>query len=350
MTALAPAPAHVDAPQAAAPVRWIAGGLAAELAVRLRASVELIRLLLVVAFFLQPATWTAYAIAAVLIPRGGRRLPSWSGLVATGRVGLLVLLPQALSAGGLSVDEPGGPGNWIPLGALAAAGALVLLASAPSSDVDEARCRTQALGMVTVAGLAAALLGGMALAPGVRWDHVAAAAVAALGAILALTAGRSAVARAAVVPAAVLAVATLLTVASGARLQGGVGDQWLVPGRLTGDTLVVRRAAGDVVLDLRRVWTPSGALTVRATVGAGDLRIILPRHAHAEASLHTGRGTVSAADDRVRGLDVSIAAAGDPPPGAGRGKRIRVRIVAGVGIGELRVDRDRNETEGPGRI
>jgi hypothetical protein len=112
---------------------------------------------------------------------------------------------------------------------------------------------------------------------------------------------------------------------------------------------VVRRAAGDVVLDLRQVSTPSGAVTVRATVGAGDLRIILPRHAHAAASLHAGRGTVSAAGDEAHGLDVSIAAAGDPPPGVGRRKRIRVRIVAGVGIGKLRVGRD-SETEGPGRL
>ena len=350
MTVLAPAPALVDAPQAAAPVRWVVGGVAAELAVRLRASVGLIRALMLLALFLQPATWVAYAVAALLLPRGGRRLPSWSGLLALGRLGLLAVLPQALSAGGLSLDELGGPGRWIPLAGLVAAGGLVLLASAPASDVDEADCRIQVLGAAAVAAVAAGLLAGMALLPGVRWERAAGVAVAAVGGILAVTAGRHPVARAAVAPAALLAIATLLIVTSGARLQGGVGDQRLVPGRLAGDTLVVRRAAGDVVLDLRRVATPSGTLTVRATVGTGSLRILVPRHAHAEVSLHAGRGRVSAGGGEARGFDVALIAAGDPPDTVRRRDRIRVRVIASVGLGELRVERDRGESEGPGRI
>jgi phage shock protein PspC (stress-responsive transcriptional regulator) len=327
---------------------WQVGGVAAELARRLRASVWFIRVLLVLALWLQPAVAFVYAAAALLVPRGASRVPRWSGLVALGRFGLLFAVFVPLSAGGLATDElaDAGPEVWLPLAALTAAGLLVLVLSGRSfAVVDEARCRRLVLDALPAAGIAAVAGATLLLAPGVRAERVLAAGVVVLGVALVVRFRAEAV-----VPALLLALAALLLASVDARLTGGVGDvRVLAPADAAG-TLVVERAVGDVVVDLSQVRTPSGSLTVRASAGVGDVRVITPRKARAEAELRTGRGGVDVAGGDAHGFDVARRADGGPPGTVARPLDLTVRVEASSGVGTVRVDRAGNETAGPGRL
>jgi hypothetical protein len=345
MSAIAAAPSAV--PRAAATESWHVSGVAAELAARLRAPVWVIRTVLFVAMFLPAVPW-AYAGAALLLPRGTSRAPRWSGLVALARYGLLLAAFAPLTAGGLAMNELAEDATavWLPLAALTASGLLVLVLGGRSfAVVDESRCRRLVLGALPAAGVAAVVGATLVLAPDVRAERILAAGVVVLGVALALRPRAEAV-----LPALLLALAALLVASAGARLQGGVGDVRVVAPANAAGTLVVERAVGDVVVDLSRVRTPSGTLTVRAASGIGDVTVVTPRQASAEAELHAGRGQVYVAARGASGFDVTRRAAGDPPQSVKRPLALTVRVDASTGLGEVHVSRAGGETEAEDRL
>jgi phage shock protein PspC (stress-responsive transcriptional regulator) len=313
--------------------RWVVSGVAAELARRLRAEVGLIRVLLILAAWAEPAVLAVYALAALAIPRGDRRLPSWSGVVAAARFGLFYL---AIYSSGpyLAANESFelGPAIWLVHGGIAVAALLLLLASRPDADpIDEATCRRQVLLALPVIGLAAAVVAGMALFPQVRWELVAPIAAATAGVLAVLG-------RASVPFAATFAAVVVFFAGAGVRLDGGIGDRHLLPGR--GGDLVVRRAAGNVVVDLHRVRR--GPVTLHATVGLGRLEVVLPPQADVSTRLHVGRGRIDARASG-RGVDVELSPSG---PGTAT-PNVKVRIVADVGVGSIGVHRVDGQYNGP---
>lgn len=304
--------------------RWVIGGVASELSRRLNADVGFLRIVLFVAIWFEPAVFWLYAAVAVAIPRGDRRLPSWSGLVAGGRLGLFFLALQA-SSPGVATNETFnlGPEIWLVHGGVAIVALLLLFAFVPDADaMDEAACRRQVLLAAPVLILAVALVAGMALVPGLRWERFAAGAAGVAGV---LVLGN----RASTVFAAVFAAVVVFFAGAGARFEGGIGDRHVLAKR--GGDLVVRRAAGTLVVDLRNV---RDATTVHASVGAGRLEVVLPQEAQVTTQLHVGRGRLDAlASDE--GADIRRT-----PRGVGTATpSVPMRIVAEVGVGSLSVRR-----------
>ena len=310
---------------------WVIGGVAAELARRLDAHVGFLRTLLVVAAWMEPGVVVAYAVAALVIPRGTRRLASWSGLVAVGRFGLLWVILAGVSPGGLSANIAFelGPAIWLPLGGVALAGLLLLLCDAPNAEtLDEDACRRQVLLALPVLALVAALIAGMVVFPQLRWEWFAAAAAVCAGMLVM-------VGRASLVFAALFAVVVVFFAGAGARFDGGIGSQRLLLER--GGDLVVRRAAGQVVVDLRRVR--SGSVMLHASVGVGGLEIVLPQNADVTTRLRVGRGRIDARGADAEGVALSVS-----PRGSGTARRpVPVTIVADVGAGALKVWRADSE-------
>jgi hypothetical protein len=331
MTAAALSQARV-APGRVRSDRWVVGGVAADLARLLGASAGFIRVLLFVAIVLEPDTmWVVYGLTAVLIPRAGLRRPGWSNLVALARFALLFAIPFVIGAGGVSTDElfKSSPAVWVPVGGIAVAGLIALLASGPpAGEVDDVQSRTQVVAALPAVAVAAAVAAGVVLFPGVHWERVLAAGVVALGLLLAIRPRR-----AAIVPVAVLAGAALLLASAQVELRGGVGDV-RVTAPSSGGTVVARRAVGDVVVDVRHV-APGETVTVHAQSGIGDVRVLVPRNADAVADASVGRGNVLPGDPHA-GIRLKRHLTGQP---SGRRAPVQLRIVAETGIGSVNVER-----------
>ena len=312
-------------------MKWVVSGVAAELAARLNASVVFIRVLMVAAFLLAPdrPITAAYVLAALLIPRGGARRPSWSALIAAARFGLLVLIVQVTSAAGMSLDVVfrSGPERWIPLGGIELAALIALFAWRPAvGDLDEQRCRTWVLAGAAVALPPAAVAAGIVLAPDVRWDPILAAALIAVGAGVAVTRER-----AAIVPAAALAGVTLTLATADGRLQGGVGDLALVPRQA--EPITARRAIGDVVVDLSALPQATTAVSIDASTGIGAIRVVVPNDARVDADVRIGRGRWGADEGFESRRHVTET-----------GRGMLVRVAADAGIGEVRLVRMNGNT------
>ena len=115
---------------------------------------------------------------------------------------------------------------------------------------------------------------------------------------------------------------------SGARLQGGIGDVYTAP-RDVHYVMTVRRASGDVVIDLRHLKAEPAV--VRASVGAGHLSILLPDRADTTTSLHVGRGTLDTGAPRA-----GVGLRGAPRTRGLGARRVSLLVIADVGLGTLR--------------
>lgn len=314
---------------------WVIGGVGADLAQRLRANAPFVRALLLLAMALEPWMIGLYAAAALLLPRGTRRLPGWSGLLGLGRFGLVWLI--LFSAGpGLSVNEAFalGPEIWLPLGAVALAALVLFFVAAPETGPElEARAREQVLAALPVLVLAGVVAAGVVLVPGLRWEWGAAMAVVVAGVLVAIG-------RASVEIATALAAVVVFFAGADVRLDGGVGSERVLPADGSGD-VVARRAVGDLVVDLRHVR--SGPLRVDASVGVGSLKILLPPQAAVTTRLDVGRGWVSGRSAPRAGVDLHATPSG---PGTA-GPRFALTVAAEVGIGDLSVSRVDGQYNGP---
>jgi phage shock protein PspC (stress-responsive transcriptional regulator) len=316
----------------------LVAGVAGGIADRLNAPVTFVRLFIALAAAIwAPWTYVIYAGAALLLPAGDRDRPDWDNLVGAGRLGLVLAAPW-LASPPLDVGEPlgGTAGWWIASYGLLAVGAAVML----SADYRRGRGRSReearaaVLGALPVAGCVALLGAAILLFPDVRWERVAPLAAIAGGAVLLITGRREYVA-----PAMLALAAAVVIVASGARLDGGVGDVRVAPASPGGEPVVVRRAVGDVAIDLSRLPRSAGSVAVEASVGVGDLDITLPPGTPVDVDARVGRGSIDPwglqRADKVQGFDQRLVAM--DRISAGRPGRAPVMITADVGAGSIQI-------------
>jgi phage shock protein PspC (stress-responsive transcriptional regulator) len=319
----------------------LVAGVAGGLADRLNAPVAFVRFMFGVAAWLMPWAIFAYAAAALLVPAAGRNRPDWDNLIGAARVGLLFAVPWLVAPRYLVFDDLMGPtGAWIAVYALLAAGAAVLLSIdyVRGRPRTPAEARTTVLAALPVAAVAALLVAGVVLVPDVRWERVVPLAAVAGGAALILAGRREFVA-----PAVLALGAAAVVVASGARLEGGVGDVRLAPAR-AGEPIVAKRAVGDIEIDLRGLRRSEGPILVEARAGYGDVSVRIPKRAAVEIDARGGQGRIDSTSVQTRkvegyrhdrqgyGLDLELAEPGRP------GAPL-MRVVAQVGTGDIDIYR-----------
>lgn len=311
----------------------VLGGIAAWL----RAPSWVLRLAFAFAVFAQPWLLAGYVLAAVALPAQGRRGFDWGAVLGLGRLAaILVGLPFLVIWAG-AFDTPG-PDVWVPLGGLGFIGLFALgMHRGPTRSSDDRTVVLAAAGLL----LALALLAlGVVAAPGVRWDRVAAVPLLAAGAALAVRPEDPRI-RALLVPAGCLAALALLLAAADVQLEGGVGEASRRPATVAAAAVPIRRAVGNVRLDLRRLARSRGRATLRLTAGVGDVKVQLPPGVRVDLDLRTGRGTILTLDDsrderwenvvRRTTWTASNAAAPPHPPRP----PLSLHVVARVGEGDI---------------
>jgi phage shock protein PspC (stress-responsive transcriptional regulator) len=310
----------------------LVAGVAGGIADRLNAPVAFIRFFIGLAFLWAPWTAALYAAAALLLPATGRDRPDWDNLVAAGRLGLVFAVPW-LALPQVFVNQPihGSPGWFIAVYGLLGVGAVLLF----SADYRRGRPRSReearatVLAALPVAACAALVMAGIVLVPHVRWEQVV-PLVAVVGGVALLARGR----REHVAPMMLALAAAAVVVASGARLEGGVGDVRVAPREPPADRIVVRRAVGDVEVDLRRLRRSAAPVDVEVSVGRGGVDIEVPRGASVDVDARVGSGELEVwhgpGDERRQGLDQRLDAVRP-----GRPDGLRVRVLASVGKGSL---------------
>jgi phage shock protein PspC (stress-responsive transcriptional regulator) len=320
-------------------VAGVAGGIADWL----NAPVLFIRVLLFLASTYSPWITGAYAAAALLLPARGRDRPGWDNLLGVGRLVALLLIPRVLLGPEVSTADlfRESPDLWIPAFALTLAGYAVVLSRNYPRGPTEAQARATVLGAMPLVLFAAAVALGVALVPDVRWDRAAPFGALLAGALLAVGV-RQGRWRALIGPAAVAAIGALGIAAADVPLQGGIGDR-RVATTAAGDPPATQRVAvGDLSVDVGRLEPRAEPATIRASVGVGDLTVIVPRGARVDLDARVGRGTLntidfeSGYDLRARDDDARVPPLGNASrPRAG----LHVRVIATVGVGELAIYR-----------
>jgi phage shock protein PspC (stress-responsive transcriptional regulator) len=326
----------------------LVAGVAGGIADWLNAPAGFIRVVLLLVGSASDIVVGAYAAAALLLPARGHNRPSWDNLIGLGRLGLVFIAPRVAfgESQDLTVFSDESPTLWIPVVALLLVGALILF----STDYVRSRPRTDAearaivLAAVPLCCFVAALVAAIVLFPDPRWDRFLPIGVLVAGVALLVGAwtGR---ARPFVAPAVVAVVLASVLVASDARLEGGVGDVRLTRADAADGSLVVRRASGDVTVDLRHLQSDRPVSLV-ASVGMGDLRVAVPKQIRLRVDAQVGQGTISSGlvtrgFEGSEGFGAHIArtyveprADGSPGP--------RVHVTADVGIGTIDVGSGRD--------
>lgn len=188
------------------------------------------------------------------------------------------------------------PPSWDPLGAAPFAWDLPEPGPTPPSP-QELRSRRRRGIVASIGGLLAVLvaaIGGVGVwlqwwSVPLVWISASALAVVVLFMLAAALRGhRSALGGFAVL----LTVVTLFLGATGITGRGGVGDTTWTPADASQVAADYRLDTGHAVLDLRSVQIPDhGTLTVEASVGAGNLEVLLPGTLRAEVSCSANLGS-----------------------------------------------------------
>jgi phage shock protein PspC (stress-responsive transcriptional regulator) len=318
--------------------RRLVAGVAGGIADRLNASVVFVRIAAGLAVALVPWAVWCYAAAALLIPARGASRPGWDNLVGLARLGLVFLVPMLALPRTIDVgDAATGPvGVWVASVGLLVAGAAALFANGyAAKSSGSASARRTVLASLPVAGCVILLLAGMLVLPDTRWEVYLPLVALAGGAALLAAAWRGRW-RAFGTPAILaLAVCGVLTAAD-ARLEGGLGDFHARATATPAEPVVVRRAAGDVTIDLER--RTSGVIEI--SVGVGNVRVSVPRGTDVELAARVGRGELAARfvndpSDDLQGFDLRMERSF-----LSRARRpTRVRVVVDVGLGSVEVKR-----------
>jgi phage shock protein PspC (stress-responsive transcriptional regulator) len=322
--------------------RRLVAGVAGGIADRLNASVAFVRIAAGLAIALVPWAVWCYAAAALLIPARGQARPGWDNLVGVARLGLVFLVPMLALPRTLDVsDTSHGPvGLWVACVGLLVAGGAALFASGYASERPAgADPRRTVLASLPVAGCVILLLAGMLVLPDTRWEAFVPLIALTGGAALLAAAWRGSW-RVFVTPAVVaLAVCGVLTAAD-ARLEGGLGDFQARAAGTTAEPMVVRRAVGDVTIDVSRRAGGEDPAVLDVSVGVGDVRVSVPKGTDVEVVARVGRGElathfVNDPSEDLQGFDLrtkrSFLSRAKQPK--------RVRVVADVGLGSVEVKR-----------
>ncbi len=297
-----------------------------------------------------------YGLAWLLIPEEGSRLSRGADLLDRLQRHDRVPIPAAIMAVlcGLlllhGLDRPWRMGGPLLLVAVAGMAALTFSAASRSRD----HRRWQRLGgagswWLWSAGATLVGLGFAELVAGWSWGWAITAVVATAGVVLAVAGRRWA-------GAAVL-LAILGTTIGGAVWQRGIGDRQYQPDVTTTGYRSYHLGAGRLIVDLTVIRPTAGRpADVTASVGVGQVVILLPSGSTASVDGSAGVGDVSLPDGGSGGLGVrrSIAigagdgastadgaSAGGASSGAGAGAALRVHTK--VGIGEVLVEAGGNQ-------
>lgn len=184
--------------------------------------------------------------------------------------------------------------------------------------------------LVQAAGLAA-----------VTWPLLLSAGLVALGAALVLTARRRTSPLpviAGIVMAGVLAATTATVNLDAGVLRAGAGDRFFQPVSTAQLDAEFATAAGEMVLDLERLELVEGIHEVRARVGVGELRVIVPADVAVQVRASVGMGEI-AIFDTVRTEGINEARTHRDPGYAEAIRRLDIHL--GAGIGHIEVVRAR---------
>ena len=326
----------------------LVAGVAGGIADWLNAPAGFIRVVLLLVGTRSSVVIFAYATAALLLPARGHNRPSWDNLIGLGRLGVILIVPWVAfgESRDLSSFYEESPSLWIPATTLVLVGALILF----STDYVRSRPRTDAEARATVLAAAplccfvAALVAVVVLFPEPRWDRYLPVGVLVAGAAL-LAGAWTGRARPFVAPAVVAVALAAALVASNVRLEGGIGDARLTKADAADGSLVVRRAYGDVTVDLRHLRSDRPVALV-ASVGMGDLRVAVPKEVRLRVDAHIGQGwidsgLVNRGFDNSTGLGRTVEQT-YPAPRAGDLPGPRVHVTADVGVGTISVGSGRD--------
>jgi hypothetical protein len=166
----------------------------------------------------------------------------------------------------------------------------------------------------------------------IRWQTLLASAVAAIGAVLLLTARRRStdglIGLGIVLSVALVVVSSLPSV----PFTGGVGDRDVRVERIAELAPSYELGAGTLTLDLRDLALPVGATEVSASVGTGDLRVRVPREVTVEVAARTGAGNLDVLGERREGLAPQLDV-------RSTGGRSTLVLDLSVGLGSIEVTR-----------
>ncbi len=132
----------------------------------------------------------------------------------------------------------------------------------------------------------------------------------------------------------VLSVVLMAAAIVDVPLRGGVGDRTFRPLSVSQLQSPYRLGAGDMVVDLGAVDLGTATRTVEATLGAGDLEVVVPAGADVVVDVHAGAGSVSVFGRTWDGFDVDHRVVERGREGGGR-----LIVNVGIGFGDLEVRR-----------
>jgi predicted membrane protein len=122
-------------------------------------------------------------------------------------------------------------------------------------------------------------------------------------------------------------------VVDGDVLEGGIGDAEEAP-ESSFELGPFRQGIGKLTVDLTDPGLELDGRTVEASVGIGDLLVLVPVGTDASVDAHVGAGNVDAFGENENGVDVRLETI------SGTSGTQEVDLELEVGIGNIRVERD----------
>ena len=140
------------------------------------------------------------------------------------------------------------------------------------------------------------------------------------------------------IPVGFLLVLALATASFGDFLgvpfRGGAGERVWLPATWSDVRPEYRLGAGELTVDLGHLPPAETTMTVSASVGMGELRVVVPADAPLVVDGRVGTGELVFLDEREGGFGVEKRLV-DRPPGS-TGKDLRLRLRSGMGRVEVR--------------
>jgi predicted membrane protein len=121
-------------------------------------------------------------------------------------------------------------------------------------------------------------------------------------------------------------------------LKGGFGERFYRPVSVEDAAREYRLGAGKLEIDLSALTGEANPLQIRASVGAGAIRVSVPPGVRASVQAHSGAGHIEVFGRSQDGLDVDLDhSTGDASAGT-------ILIDLDVGLGEVVVERTNGGT------
>ena len=310
------------------------GGVAGGLARYFSIDPIIVRIAFAVLAFAGGAGVFAYLAGWLLVPSDGAAAPRTGTnrvLAITGGVVLAIAALAFLGPGLVFIGPP-----LLGLGLIAVVGVLLWNAVGGGEGGDSYRVARR-LGLVLLL-LVVAGVGFIAVVVGtaIGGGALIAGLVIAVGVALVVGAFLGG-ARWLVIPALVLAVPLGLVAGAGLDVDGGVGERDYHPTRVA-ELQHYELGIGDLHIDLRDLDLPAGRTDLKADLGMGELRVLVPEDVCIASAARVGAGYVQVLERANGGLDIDWRSSPVENPGVKR-----LVIDADVGIGAIHVGHNQSE-------